>query len=130
MAWLVVDVDAVLDGCQAGKVAATELQASFDALRAKSEQLRTKATSTAGQRQADTTADALERQGLVDIEQLREQKRSLVLRNMAIAAAHVATEHQAEGVLQRSALVVVGSALDVTAQVIVRLDALTAEQMA
>jgi Skp family chaperone for outer membrane proteins len=119
---IVVDLKRLLDESKRGQVAAQELQARFDAARVSFERLSAKGTSSQGRQQAAEVAAEFERDALRQLEEERARLRTALLDAARPLLASVMKERRAQVVLDARACLVVDDAIDITNELLRRLD--------
>ena len=122
MGFLVVDLNRVLDDSSIGRAAARQLQQRFDAARAAVEKLASRGSSPHGRARSGDAAAELEASERAGLEAERSRLRAEVLARVRPIIEAVAKDRSADVVLDAAAVIACVSAVDVTDEVLRRLD--------
>lgn len=120
---LVADLNRVLDESSAGRAAARQLQERFDAARAAVDKLASRGSSPHGRARSGEAAADLEATERAAIEAERSRLRTAVLERARPVIEAVAKERGASVVVDAAAVIACVAAVDVTDEIIRRLDA-------
>jgi Skp family chaperone for outer membrane proteins len=123
MSVLVVDVSRILDDSRAGRAAAQQLQARYDNARAAVDKLASRGSTSSGRARSVEAAGEFEANERAAIEAERVRLRSELLARARPIIEAIAKERGADVVVDAAAVITCAANVDVTDEVLRRLDA-------